>query len=334
MDKTDGSNRRSRLSLVVSVFNEEESLPLFRDETEAILNDCGWDYELIYVNDGSGDGSAVLLNRMAAENPRVKVLHFSRNFGHEAAMIAGIDCAEGDAVICMDADLQHPPRYIPKMLALFEAGTDVIHMVRTANRSAGFLKNLTSAGFYAVMNTLSGTRLRKNESDFFGLSARTAEILRRDYRERVRFLRGYVQSLGFPSETLYYEAGRRAAGHSKYSIRRLLRFSMNTIMSFSDLPLRLGIYAGACSALLGVLILFYSLVMKVKNGAPDGYTTLIVVICFMFAVLFLLVGIIGQYIGVLFQEVKGRPIYLIESAVNVGTVSTDRTAPKKKIPEA
>ena len=141
-------------------------------------------------------------------------------------------------------------------------------------------------------------------------------MLRSDYREKVRFLRGYVQSLGFRSTVLRYAAGERAAGHSKYSIRKLFRFSMNTIMSFSELPLRLGIYAGVGSALLGMAILVYSLIMKVKNGAPDGYTTLIVVICFMFAVLFLLLGIIGQYIGVLFQEIKGRPIYIVEERLN------------------
>ena len=135
--------------------------------------------------------------------------------------------------------------------------------------------------------------------------------MRRDYRERVRFLRGYVQSLGFRSTALQYEAAERAAGQSKYSLAKLFRFSMNTIMSFSDLPLRLGIYAGIASGLLGLILLIYSIVMKVRIGAPAGYTTIIVVICFMFAVLFLILGIMGQYIGVLFEEVKGRPIYIV-----------------------
>ena len=187
----------------------------------------------------------------------------------------------------------------------------MISMVRTANRSAGIIKNLTSSAFYGVMNALSGTRFEKNASDFFAVSARAAEVLRRDYRERVRFLRGYVQSLGFRSTALQYEAAERAAGQSKYSLAKLFRFSMNTIMSFSDLPLRLGIYAGIASGLLGLILLIYSIVMKVRIGAPAGYTTIIVVICFMFAVLFLILGIMGQYIGVLFEEVKGRPIYIV-----------------------
>ena len=301
------AERTNILTVVVSVFNEEEALPLCRERLTEVLERSGRPYALLFVNDGSSDRSAELLDRFAAEDARIRVLHFSRNFGHEAAMIAGIDYAEGN-VICMDADLQHPPQCIPEIVRAFDEGFDVISMVRTANRSAGLIKNITSAGFYGVMNALSGTRFEKNASDFFGISARAAEVLRHDYRERVRFLRGYVQSLGFRSTTLSYEAAERAAGHSKYSIRKLFRFSMNTIMSFSDLPLRLGIYAGIASGALGVLLLLYSIFTKLRFGAPDGYTTIIVVICFMFSMLFLILGIMGQYIGVLFQEVKGRPI--------------------------
>ena len=294
------AERTNILTVVVSVFNEEEALPLCRERLTEVLERSGRSYALLFVNDGSSDGSATLLDRFAAEDARIRVLHFSRNFGHEAAMIAGIDYAEGN-VICMDADLQHPPQCIPEIVRAFDEGFDVISMVRTANRSAGLIKNITSAGFYGVMNALSGTRFEKNAS----------EVLRHDYRERVRFLRGYVQSLGFRSTTLSYEAAERAAGHSKYSIRKLFRFSMNTIMSFSDLPLRLGIYAGIASGALGVLLLLYSIFTKLRFGAPDGYTTIIVVICFMFSMLFLILGIMGQYIGVLFQEVKGRPIYIV-----------------------
>ena len=302
--------RTEMLTVVVSVYNEEAALPLCHERLTEVLRESGRDYTLLFVNDGSRDRSAEILDRFAAEDTRVRVLHLSRNFGHEAAMIAGIDYAEG-AVICMDADLQHPPQCIPAILAKLDEGFDVISMVRTANRSAGIIKNITSSAFYGVMNALSGTRFEKNASDFFAVSARAAEVLRRDYRERVRFLRGYVQSLGFRSTALQYEAAERAAGQSKYSLAKLFRFSMNTIMSFSDLPLRLGIYAGIASGLLGLILLIYSIVMKVRIGAPAGYTTIIVVICFMFAVLFLILGIMGQYIGVLFEEVKGRPIYIV-----------------------
>lgn len=330
-DKVFDFPEKGMLSLIVSVYNEEGALPAFHNKTEPILNACGRPYELIYVNDGSRDRSEELLNDMALANKRVKVLHFSRNFGHEAAMIAGIDHAVGDALICMDADLQHPPSCIPSILELLDEGNDVVNMVRTANRSAGFLKNLTSSGFYALMNQLCDAEFQKNASDFFALSRRAADVLRENYREHVRFLRGYVQSIGFKSASLPYEAGVRAGGHSKYSIHKLFRFSVNTIVSFSDLPLRLGMYAAAVSAGIGMLILLYSLFMKMKAGAPDGYTTLIVVMCFMFSVLFLLIGIIGQYIGVLFQEIKGRPLYLVKETVNF---KENRTDPMKKTLEA
>ena len=320
---------RKKLSVVVSVYNEEAALPLFYRTAGSILDLADWDHELIFVNDGSVDDSRAILYRIAKEDPKVRVIHFSRNFGHEAAMIAGIDFASGDAVICMDADLQHPPACIPEMLKLFDEGYDVISMVRRANKSAGLIKNITSNGFYAVMNALSGTEFEKNASDFFGVSRRAAQILRENYRESVRFLRGYVQSLGFRHTTLDYEAADRAAGHSKYSIRKLFRFSMNTIISFSDLPLRLGVYAGGLSGLLGLILLIYSVAVKFRKGAPDGYTTIIVLICFMFAVLFLLVGIIGQYIGVLFQEIKGRPLYLVEETLNF----PEKNCSEKVIPE-
>ena len=203
--------KRKKLSVVVSVYNEEAALPLFYRTAGSILDLADWDYELIFVNDGSVDDSRAILYRIAAEDPKVRVIHFSRNFGHEAAMIAGIDYASGDAVICMDADLQHPPACIPEMIRLFEDGYDVISMVRKANRSAGLIKNITSSGFYAVMNALSGTNFEKNASDFFGVSRRAAQVLRENYRESVRFLRGYVQSLGFRHTTLDYEAADRAA---------------------------------------------------------------------------------------------------------------------------
>ena len=247
--------KRKRVSVVVSVYNEEQALPLFYREAGRILEAQDWEYELIFVNDGSRDESRAILYRMAKLDSHVKVIHFSRNFGHEAAMIAGIDLASGDAVICMDADLQHPPAVLPEMLQRFRDGYDVISMVRTANKSAGLIKNITSGGFYAVINTLSGVNFEKNASDFFGLSRRAAEVVRKEYRERVRFLRGYVQLIGFRRTVLEYEAADRAAGHSKYSIRKLLRFSMETIMSFSDMPLRLGIWAGGFSGILGILLL-------------------------------------------------------------------------------
>ncbi len=229
-------------------------------------------------------------------------------------MIAGLDYSRGDAVVCMDADLQHPPMCIPKIVEALEDGYEVINMVRTKNESAGWFKNLASKSFYGLINLLSEVKFESNASDFFAVSRRVADVLRKNYREHVRFLRGYVQSVGFKKTSLEYVASPRVAGHSKYSIRKLFHFSVNTIMSFSDLPLKLGIFAGIFAALLGAVVLVYTLLTR--GGAPSGYATIVVLNCFMFAILFMLVGIIGEYISILFAELKDRPIYIVEDLKN------------------
>lgn len=310
-------DKQKKISIVVSAYNEEAALPYFYEEISRVLRTIDWDYELIFVNDGSTDNTRAELYRITQKDRKAKAVHFSRNFGHEAAMIAGVDYSTGDGIICMDADLQHPPACIPAMLQAFDDGYDVISMVRTKNKDAGWLKNVTSSGFYAVINSMSPTKLEKNASDFFGISARAAAVLKKNYREKVRFLRGYVQSIGFQKKVIEYAAPDRVAGKSKYPIRKLFRFSMDTIMCFSDLPLKLGIYAGVFSGLLGLILLIYTIVTKISRGAPGGYATTIVVICFMFAVLFLIVGIIGEYIGILFAEIKDRPVYIVEETVNM-----------------
>ena len=232
-------------------------------------------------------------------------------------MIAGIDHALGDGVICMDADLQHPPECIPKILEKFDAGYEVINMVRTKNRTAGLIKNITSAAFYKLINHLSDVKFEPNASDFFAVNRAAADVLRTSYREKVRFLRGYVQSLGFNKTTLEYEARPRFAGESKYSIKSLFRFSINTILCFSDLPLKLGIYSGCAVAMFGILMMIYTIYTWAKYGAPSGYATIVVLMSFMFAMLFVIVGIIGEYIAILFAELKDRPVYIIKDTKNM-----------------
>ncbi len=307
------------VSVVVSVYNEELALREFYQDTGKVLRELPqtWDYELIFVNDGSTDGSLPILSELAQRDPKVRVINFSRNFGHEAAMIAGIDHALGDGVICMDADLQHPPECIPKILEKFDAGYEVINMVRTKNRTAGLIKNITSAAFYKLINHLSDVKFEPNASDFFAVNRAAADVLRTSYREKVRFLRGYVQSLGFNKTTLEYEARPRFAGESKYSIKSLFRFSINTILCFSDLPLKLGIYSGCGVAMFGILMMIYTIYTWAKYGAPSGYATIVVLMSFMFAMLFVIVGIIGEYIAILFAELKDRPVYIIKDTQNM-----------------
>lgn len=306
-----------KLSVVVSCYNEELALRQFYAETAKILKDLSWDYELIFVNDGSLDGSLEILSELAALDEKVKVVDFSKNFGHEAAMIAGIDYSSGDGVVCMDADLQHPPECLPGIVKLLDEGYDVINMVRTRNESAGWFKNLASVAFYRLINVLSDVKFEPNASDFFAVSKKAVRVLKNNYREKVRFLRGYVQSIGFKRTTMEYEARTRVAGESKYSIKKLITFSLNTIMCFSNLPLKLGVYAGGFAGLLGIVMMIYTIYSWAKVGTPSGYATTIVLICFMFAILFLIVGIIGNYIAILFAELKDRPVYIVEDTMNM-----------------
>ena len=203
----------------------------------------------------------------------------------------------------------------------------MISMIRTKNADAGIIKRITSGAFYKVLNLMSPVKFENNSSDFFAISKNVAGVLRKDYREKIRYLRGYVQSVGFRKTTLHikgiitmrqknkttleFEAQKREAGESKYSIRKLLHFSVNALCSFSDLPLKLGMYSGVFVALCGFILMIFTIINKIVNGAPAGYSTIIVVLCFMFAVVLMVIGIIGEYIAVLFAEIKDRPIYIV-----------------------
>lgn len=303
------------LSVVVSVYNEEQALRDFYGETSRILRELPWEYELVFVNDGSQDGSFEILKELSGQDSQVRVVNFSRNFGHEAAMIAGLDYSRGDGIVCMDADLQHPPECLPDIVRCLEEGYQVISMVRTKNEDAGLIKNLTSSAFYWLINAISDVHFEPNASDFFAVDRTVAQVLRNSYREKVRFLRGYVQNVGFRKTTLSYEARPRVAGESKYSLKKLFAFSVNTILCFSNMPLKLGIYAGMFSAFLGVAVMVYTLFTRA--GAPSGYATIVFLICFMFAMLFVVVGIIGEYIAILFTELKDRPVYIVADTCNI-----------------
>lgn len=300
-----------KVSVVVSVYNEECVLPLFCEELLSVLS--SFDYELIFVNDGSTDSTQEIIDAQCIGNKRIKSIQLSRNFGHEAAMIAGIDYASGDAIICMDGDLQHPPASIPEMLACFERNaTDIITMVRTNVK-----KKFLSRSFYKLINAISDYRIDPNASDFFLISSRIADILRGNFRERVRFLRGFIQIIGFRKESLNYVAPDRRAGESKYPIRRLISLSVVAIASLSKSPLKISLGIGFLSGLFSLLLVVYSIIMKIVQKPVSGYTTIIVFLGIMFSILFFVLGILGEYIGFLFDEQKGRPIYLVDKTSNL-----------------
>ena len=311
----------SLLSIVVSVYNEEDNLERFLEVASSVLRDSmpknEWGYELIFVNDGSADKSREILDGFAAQDTRCCVIHFSRNFGHEAAMIAGIDHAQGDFIVCMDADLQNPPELLPQMVDKFCSGTDIVLMARAENKDAGVMKRLTSGLFYGVLNFLSGVKFERNVSDFFGISKRAADVLRKDYREKNRYLRGYIQQIGFSKTVLEYVAPERFAGESKYTMKSLFRIAMNTLNCFSVTPMRVGAVAAGISLVMTIVSFAYYIGFYVANGYGSGTALLCSMITFLFSLLFLLLGTIGEYLGMLMLELKGRPIYIIEDVRNV-----------------
>ena len=302
-------------SIVVSVYNEEAVLEMFYKHLSEVLNKETDVFEIIFVNDGSKDRSLSILSDIAHSDNRVRVINFSRNFGHEAAMLAGIDNSMGDAVICMDSDLQHPPVLIPEMLAKCKEGYDVINMVRKERKDAGFFKRMTSKLFYKFINMISPVKLVPNASDFFLISRPVADVLRDGFRERTRFLRGLIQIVGFNATTLDYVAPERAAGESHYSLFKLMRLSTSAVASFSKTPLKIGIYSGFVFVVLSILMIIYSIVMWIVDKPVSGYTTLIIFLCAFAGIQLLVIGAIGNYIGFIFDEVKQRPQYIIQTII-------------------
>lgn len=307
-----------KISVVVSVFNEEEVLFSFWKELSRIIKQRGNDtsrYEIIFVNDGSNDKSAEILDNISDSSTAgttVKVIHFSRNFGHEAAMLAGIEHANGEAIICMDADLQHPPTCIPKMIEEYFNGYDILLMIRDQRDDGGWIKKITSSLFYHIINILSKEKFEPMASDFFLISQRVAQQIIKHYGERTRFLRGIIQSIGFKRKSLPYVAPMRKAGKSKYSLFKLLFFSLSAIATFSNIPLRLGLALGIMFGGFSFITGIYSIIMWFVGQPYSGYTTLVLLLSLGMAMLFLVIGIIGEYIGYIFAEVKNRPLYIID----------------------
>jgi len=303
------------LSLVISVYNEEESLVPFYNELSKVLSEIEKEVEVIFVNDGSCDKSFEILKSLAEKDKRLFIINFSRNFGHEAAMIAGIDYSKGKNIACLDADLQHPPHYILDMLQKMEEGSDIVNMVRIDREDGGLIKKLTSNLFYWVTNKMLKAHLEPNASDFFMISSRVADQLRNNYRERARFLRGFIQIIGFNRTSIEFKAPKRVAGESKYSLFKLISLSLQAVSTLSKVPLKIGLWFGSLFAIFSIIIAIYSLIMWIVDTPVSGYTTLVILICAMFSINFIVLGIIGEYIGFLFDEAKKRPIYVVMDEV-------------------
>lgn len=306
-----------KLSVVVSVYNEEAVIEEFHKTIISHLEKLSCAYELLYVNDGSIDRSEALLNDIAKTDARVKLVHFSRNFGHEAAMIAGIDYAEGDYIICMDADLQHPPECISQIVDAFQEGDEIVLMARAENKDAGLFKNITSSLFYSILNWLGNDKFVRNVSDFFGMSRTVADLFRSQYREKRRYLRGYIQHVGFQKRVLYYVAAPRFAGQSKYSVKSLMNVFVIAIVNFSKNLVRAGFAFAAIAFVFSIVFAIYSIALYVQIHHWSGIGVLACVISFFFGLQFVLMGIMGEYIGAILSETNRRPIYIVKDVCHI-----------------
>ncbi|GAB2867858.1 glycosyltransferase family 2 protein [Streptomyces deserti] len=307
---------RPLISYVLPVYNEQDGIAAFHCElTAALTRRTEFDYELVYVNDGSVDGSLAILKDFAEQDRRVRVVDFARNFGHQLAITAGLDLAAGDAVIVMDTDLQDPPRVSLELIDAWQAGAEIVHARRRTRQDSPF-KRATAHLYYRVLRSAAEVDIPLDTGDFRLLDRRVADELRR-YRERSRFVRGIVASMGYRQTEVTFDRDERFAGETKYPLRKMARLAADGVTSFSTVPLRLITRLGFVVLLLSLLGILYALFMKFFR--PDitvsGWTMLMVVVLFLGGTQMLSLGVIGAYVGRIYSEAQGRPLYLVREVI-------------------
>jgi len=317
------------LSIVIPVLNESESLPSLLKRLRQSLNDIHW--EAIFVDDGSSDDTALILSREALHDPHISVLQFSRNFGHQAAVTAGLDFANGDAVAVMDADLQDPPELLPRMLELCQQGFDVVSPQRISRESETIFKVWTAKLFYRVVSLIADQKLTPDVGDF-RLFSRRAVLAIRSLREQHRYMRGLAAWLGLKEAFLPYRREARTAGETKYSIFKMLRFAWTAISSFSTLPLRISITAGCLLSLFGFgyLMRVFYLAFMTTTLVP-GWASVVALQCIFSGMILLALGAIGDYVARTYEEAKNRPLYVVTQAFNVLLPNSPQEAPHRAV---
>lgn len=305
-----------KVSVVIPVFNESKNISLLFDELNSVFALLQYDKEYVFVNDGSRDDSLIILRDLSEKNSFVKVLSLSRNFGHQAALTAGIDVATGDAVITMDCDLQDPPSVIAPMLEKWEAGAKIVYG-RRISRKDSFLKKWTANWYYKILYRASDIKIMGNIADFRLIDGVVAGKLRQ-MKERTRYLRGLVPWLGYKHDVVDYERPKRKHGETGFSMLKMMRFAMAGILNFSLLPLRLGLIIGVFIIFSGFVFLIY---LAIRYFFDDQFYKLLewlaVVNYILIGFLFILLWILGEYIGKIYDETKGRPLYIVDETMNL-----------------
>jgi dolichol-phosphate mannosyltransferase len=310
----DGGRRLELLSVVAPVYNEEELLEVFYSRVCSALE--GLRFELVLVDDGSKDRTPAILNKLAAADPRVRVVFLSRNFGHQTALTAGLDHAEGDAVVMLDADLQDPPELIPRMLDHWRDGCDVVYAVRQERDGESRFKLSTARWFYKLFDKLAQVDLVHNSGDFRLLDRHPLDALL-SMRERNRFLRGMTVWVGYRQAAVPYDRDPRYAGETKYTLSKMVRFSLDAISSFSHRPLQLATLMGFAVSTLAFIAIPIVIVLRILGSYLPGFSSVMLAVLLLGGIQLIAIGIIGEYVGRIYDEVKGRPLYLVRSRINV-----------------
>jgi glycosyltransferase involved in cell wall biosynthesis len=297
------------LSVVIPVYNEEENLPALYRRLTATLAAAEPDYELILVDDGSRDQSVPIMRALAAHDDRLVVVELSRNFGHQVAISAGLEYARGAGVAVMDADLQDPPEVLPQFIDRWRAGHDVVYAVRQ-RRKEGVLKRAAYAGFYRLLQHVANIEIPLDSGDFCIMDRRVVDLLVA-MPERTRFVRGIRSWIGFDQVGLAYERHARNAGEPKYTLRRLVYLALDGLVSFSYVPLRIISLSGLAVSLMSIILALFYTIKKLTTGlTPPGFATLVVAIFFLAGIQLITMGVIGEYVGRIFEEVKHRPLFV------------------------
>jgi polyisoprenyl-phosphate glycosyltransferase len=318
-----GARPLELLSVVAPVYDEEATIDEFYARVCSALE--GLRFELVLVDDGSTDGSAAALDRLAVADPRVRVVYLSRNFGHQTALTAGLDHARGDAVVMLDADLQDPPELIPRMLDHWRSGCDVVYAVREQREGESRFKLSTARWFYRLFDKLAQVELQHNSGDFRLLDRRALDALL-SMRERNRFLRGMTVWVGYTQAAVPYKRDARYAGETKYTIPKMLRFSLDAISSFSHRPLQLATLLGFFFSLIAFVAIPVVIALRVFGSYLPGFSSVTIVVLLLGGIELIAIGIIGEYVGRIYDEVKGRPLYLVRARRNMQAPETHARA--------
>lgn len=313
------NNKKIKLSIVIPVYNELDVLPICLERLKNVLDSLTCDYELVFVDDGSDDGSIEWLLDQSVNRGGLRIVKLSRNFGKESAMSAGIDVAQGDAVILFDADMQDPPELIPKMLEKWYDGADIVLMQRRKRYGESKLKRFTARLFYRVLNSLASVDIPEDVGDFRLMSRRAIDGVKQ-MPERNRFMKGMFAWIGMPTVTLRYDREPRVAGKTKWSYLELLQFAFEGITSFTIKPLKVAIHLGVLTAMIGGLYGLWIIFKAIVFGDPvQGYPSLVAIITFLGGVQLLTLGVMGEYVGKTYIETKQRPVYLIQDIVDLSS---------------